>query len=282
MIIAVKRAKRYSPNSEEKDATILECVTKKLAHRGLDVVTLDEDTMGTANGLTTGYITMGRSEATLALLTDEERKGAVVVNTPEGVALCCNRRQLNDTLRRGGVPVPPEEGRNGYWLKRGDGVAETHDDVRFAANKAEAETLKEKMARSGIGDIVVQAHMVGDLVKFYGVRGTTFFRTYYTGDGHASKFGDEQRNGAPHYYKYDQEELHRTAERAAKLAGIDVYGGDCVVGSDGRFTIIDFNDWPSFSRCVDEAAEAIAQRVIGRLKGATLQEANKKEHNADI
>ena len=52
-----------------------------------------------------------------------------------------------------------------------------------------------------------------------------------------------------------------TAERLAAVIGLDVYGGDCIVRSDGTFAIIDFNDWPSFSRCREEAAKAIALRV---------------------
>ncbi|MFS6554926.1 hypothetical protein VPJ68_05445, partial [Parabacteroides distasonis] len=40
-----------------------------------------------------------------------------------------------------------------------------------------------------------------------------------------------------------------------------MYGGDAIVTADGNFVIIDFNDWPSFSRCRDEAAEAIAEYV---------------------
>ena len=43
----------------------------------------------------------------------------------------------------------------------------------------------------------------------------------------------------------------------ADIIGIDVYGGDGIVRDDGTFAIIDFNDWPSFSPCVEEAAEQI-------------------------
>ena len=55
--------------------------------------------------------------------------------------------------------------------------------------------------------------------------------------------------------------MQTEAERLAEAVGIDVYGGDCIVGSDGTFCMIDFNDWPSFSRCREEAAEAIASLV---------------------
>jgi hypothetical protein len=44
----------------------------------------------------------------------------------------------------------------------------------------------------------------------------------------------------------------------AAAVGLQVYGGDCIVTVDGAWYMIDFNDWPSFSRCREEAAEAIA------------------------
>ena len=48
----------------------------------------------------------------------------------------------------------------------------------------------------------------------------------------------------------------------ARETGIVTYGGDAIVRADGSFCIIDFNDWPSFSRCRDEAADAIAAFVM--------------------
>jgi len=41
-----------------------------------------------------------------------------------------------------------------------------------------------------------------------------------------------------------------------------VYGGDCIVSPDGEMRIIDFNDWPSFAPCREEASREIANRVI--------------------
>jgi hypothetical protein len=45
-----------------------------------------------------------------------------------------------------------------------------------------------------------------------------------------------------------------------------MYGGDCIVGPDGKLTIIDFNDWPSYAPCAVEAAPYIAKRVITEIK----------------
>ena len=264
MILAIGRAERYSPNSVDKDAAILRCVADALRQKGFDVETTAETDFGGGIGAD-AYLSMGRAARTLEQLTGLEEKGAVVVNGTAGVALCCNRRRLTEVLRRGGVPVAPPTGQHGYWLKRASGVAEGPLDVQYAASEADVPVVMDGMKRRGISDVMVSAHVVGDLLKFYGVRSTGFFRFYYPGDDGQWKFGDERRNGRPHHYRFSHEALHAVAERAATLAGIDVYGGDCIVGADGSACVIDFNDWPSFSRCRGEAAAAIAQLVASRL-----------------
>ena len=67
----------------------------------------------------------------------------------------------------------------------------------------------------GITDIVTQAHVKGDVVKFYGVEGTGFFRYYYSGDDTETKFGDEERNGKPQYYSFSSSNLQADAEKLA-------------------------------------------------------------------
>lgn len=277
-VLAIGRAKRYSPNSVDKDAAVLESVCRILQSEGMTVSTVSEDGLqadggygegsnGNAGSIANGggygiFVSMGRSEETLRLLGMREREGCTVVNSTRGVSLCCCRKQLNERLREAGVPLPPEEGSKGYWLKRACGVAESCADVRFAPTREAMEETRRQMAADGIGEVVVQAHVEGDLIKFYGVAGQNFFRTYYPGDDGQWKFGDEQRNGAPRHYAFDIRRLHDTAEKAAGMIGVGVYGGDAIVTADGNFVIIDFNDWPSFSRCRDEAAAAIAGYVI--------------------
>ena len=269
-ILAIRRAERYSPNSVEKDAAILESVSKTLAARGYDVSTINEDNCDKL--LFTPYLiymSMGRNPKTLELLANQERLGAVVVNSSGSVSLCCQRGKLNDVLREHGTPIPREGmGEKGCWLKRGDGVAETKGDVRFVANETEMAEAMQQMKASGATSIVAQAHVEGDLVKFYGVRGENFFKTFYPGDDGETKFGDERRNGKPQHYRYDEQCLRQVAEEAALTVGIDVYGGDCIVRRDGSFCIIDFNDWPSFSRCRAEAAVAIAGLVERKFRAA--------------
>ena len=109
---------------------------------------------------------------------------------------------------------------------------------------------------------MVSRHIVGDLVKFYGVQGQRFFRWYYPTDDGDTKFGCERVNGDAQHFPFNEWRLHEACARMAAITGLRVYGGDCIVRSDGTFAIIDFNDWPSFSRCREEAAEAIAAEAL--------------------
>lgn len=264
MILAIRRAPQFSPNSVEKDAKILEAVCQELKLKGHCVTTVSEEELNNItakNGQWNVCLSMGRLPKTLRWLEEQAGKGCIVINNSKGIALCCNRRKLTDIFQKEHIPLPPTQGKDGYWLKRGDGVAETKGDVRFAQNDDEKEKVFRQMKADGIDDIVTSAHVKGDLIKFYGVKGSGFFRIFYPGDDGQSKFGDEQHNGKPHHYPFEIETLHKTIEYAAEISHTIVYGGDCIVKSDGTFCIIDFNDWPSFSRCREEAAQAIAQTV---------------------
>ena len=47
----------------------------------------------------------------------------------------------------------------------------------------------------------------------------------------------------------------------AEAIGIRVFGGDAIIREDSSYVIIDFNDWPSFSSCSEEASVAIASII---------------------
>ena len=265
-IVAIRRAERFSPNSADKDTAILQAVCERLAQKGLDVKVEEEDLLlhhpdRMAAVEADVYVTMGRHETTLRWLAERQQQGAVVVNGPEGIRMCCHRKALNQRLREAGICLPPASGADGYWLKRADGVAEGPEDVVFAADLSALEEQQARMRKRGIMEWEVSAHIKGDLIKFYGVRQSGFFFTCYPGDDGQWKFDDERRNGLPRHYAFDRDGMHRMAEQAAAVTGIDVYGGDCIVSQSGQCFLIDFNDWPSFSRCRQEAAQAIVRRL---------------------
>lgn len=257
---AVRRDDVFSPNSVEADRNILLSVLERL---GADSSRLVDERDLTAAHTAEIYLSMARRPQTLAILREKERQGAVVVNATAGV-LACSRSELERLMRREHLPTAPIEGPNGYWVKRGDAAAQSKDDVVFCADKAEREACIERFRRRGITDVVATAHVRGDVVKFYGVEGG-FFRYYYPADDGRSKFGDERRNGSAHHYPFDIEALQTATTTLSRLLPIEVFGGDAIVEETGRFSIIDFNDWPSFSRCRQEAAEAIENLVRERI-----------------
>ena len=270
-LISIYRAERYSPNSVERDKAIMDAVCEKLSTRYNIYKTREEDIetegMPLMQRLPDAHLShssapllvlsMARSRKALDILTQMEGEGARVINRPQPV-LNATRSVIDRMMRENDFPCAPLHGDHGWWIKRGDEAAQEKGDVRFAANEKERDIITEEFRKRGITDIVTTAHVDGDLVKFYGVAGTAFFHTTYPTDGGFSKFGDERRNGTSRHTSFDIAALYSDASRLAQLTGIEVYGGDCIVRSDGSYAIIDFNDWPSFSVCRHDAAEAIA------------------------
>lgn len=253
-ILLIQRAERFSPNSVAKDKAILETVGARLLAAGHKVDMVSEEQSFCSDGYDCIY-SMGRLPETLAELEETN-----AINSSEGIANCA-RCRLEEIMRQTGTPMPPQEGAHGYWIKRGDAAAQSKGDVQFAASKTELEQKKLEFSQLGISKYTISAHVPGDLIKFYGVVGTGFFRYYYPTDDGESKFGDEQRNGVAHHYPFEVAELQHSVNTLAKAVGVKVYGGDCIVDEDGHYYVIDFNDWPSFSRCREEAATAIASLI---------------------
>jgi len=137
--------------------------------------------------------------------------------------------------------------------KSGDVHAMTTDDVVFARTPDALTDALADFAARDIERAALQAHVEGIVVKFYGVADGRFFRCYTP--------GAEIPVALP--------TLWDAASAGAAALGLDVFGGDLVVGADGRPVIVDLNDWPSFARCRDEAADAIAGYVVDRVAAAS-------------
>lgn len=269
-VVFIARDTCFSAQSVEKDRAIYQAVAQRLAQRGYEVTRITEDADAAALrqlGLTHDvlWLTMGRHRATLDYLRSQEQQGMRVVNSTQGVWLCQQRDRLEALMRRNGIPAPPLPGDDmpaeGVWVKRADSTSQGPDDVVFAANREQREQALNRFRQRGITQVVVGTHVRGDVVKFYGVQPGGFFRTFYPTDDGDTKYGDERRNGPAQHYAYDVQRLQTEAQRLSALTGVTVYGGDAIIRSDGSFCIIDFNDWPSFARCRDEAAEAVALSI---------------------
>lgn len=268
-ILGISRAERFSPNSVERDRAVFSAVTERLRQANHSVETIGEDAFEIKSGYDAVF-SMGRSENLLRKLLKMEEEGIPIINSPSALQ-DNNRAQQAEIFKAAGVPIPETKIDNGkgremaysFWLKSA-ASAQQANDVCFVHNE---ETYRERIAELRAGntqDIILQVkHEEGDLVKFYGVEGTEFFSCSFPAEnGNFSKFGHEVHNSPLRKYDFSRPELQKAANKAATLTNIAIYGGDAIVRPDGTFVIIDFNDWPSFSACKDEAATHIAQKIL--------------------
>ena len=287
--LLIQRALCYSPNSEEKDLAVLQEVSSLLEDATIisedDFVnrfstynqSVSSESVDSAN-VYCQIISMSRSTKALECLEQLEQSGIQVLNPSAGV-WACQRSNIDKVMRENHLPFPPDEGNDGYWVKCADASAQSKEDVCFCQDWTEVENVKSAFMQRGIINIVVQAHVKGDVVKFYGVEDTHFFRYYYSGDDTETKFGDEERNGKPQYYPFLSSNLQADAEKLACLLQTPIYGGDAIVREDGSYVIIDFNDFPSFSRCREEAAKAIVGRMKQKVEASRKTSLNEKCKN---
>ena len=68
------------------------------------------------------------------------------------------------------------------------------------------------------------------------------------------------------HYPFDADKMQHIVTEAAAATGLTIYGGDCIVDEKGNISLIDLNDFPSFSSVRDEAAKEIADRIMNTLR----------------
>ncbi|MCE7064227.1 hypothetical protein [Dyadobacter sp. CY326] len=273
-ILGVPRNRKFSPNHIGNDDAIFSLTAKKLEKLGCKVtISFEDDFLKNENIAEQKIFTMARQKEVVKKLQTLEANGTQIINSAFGIENCF-RTNLTYALSQNNIPVAESyivptnytgddvfdaiTGK-GYWIKRGDFHAIHKEDVSFAASREEAREILREYALRDIPDAVISKHLIGDLVKFYGVSGTDFFFWFYPYDNNHHKYVEYQNiNGDSHYYSFDADRLKQVATAAAEAVGIDIYGGDAIVGKDGDFRIIDLNDWPSFAPCRDQAAEHIA------------------------
>ena len=287
----IMRDSSFSPNCVNSDAAIFEAVSKQLEALGAKVYPYSEYSydeqfrnfkdldeyadlkkqVWLKNNMA-GYFSMARSSSALQELMVAMLNDLPGLNSPMGVMKCV-RWEMTSLLMDYGIPMPKSKIVRSYdglgdwyiypcWLKRGDACAQQKEDTCYVETREEAEKVLLSFRERNISFVVLNEHLKGDLVKFYGVEGTDFFYWFYPSKcGHRSKFGLEAINGDAQGIPFVVEDLKKTADRAAKVLETPIYGGDCIIAEDGSFRIIDFNDWPSFAPCRDAAAYYIAKRL---------------------
>ena len=279
-IAGIMRAGAYSPNHIGNDAAIFNAAAEQLRKRGYVVNIYSEEQFKLNEIKENVILNMCREQSSIAKLQQLEDQGKLVINSGYGIENC-TRERMTRILLGNNIPYPDslivdtneaikpllkKSGFQSCWIKRGDFHAMHKEDVSYVRHPEEAQEVLQQYFLRGIKRAVINVHLTGDLVKFYGVRGTPFFFWFYPFDEGHSKYGHEAINGKSQGIKFNLKEMKNICQRAAEELNVVIYGGDCIVSPEGEMRIIDFNDWPSFAPCRNEAAPHIAKAVISLIK----------------
>ncbi len=274
------RAGAYSPNHIGNDAAIFNIVAEQLRKRGCEVTVYSEEQLIAGEVNEDIVVNMCREQRSILILQKMQDEGRLVINSGYGIENC-TRERMTRILLGSNIPCPPslmvdtdeniitrlrDGGYSRCWIKRGDFHAMHKEDVSYVRHIQEAQEVLQEYFLRGIKRAVINKHLEGDLIKFYGIQDSPFFYWFYPFEAGHSKYGLEAINGKPRELPFDKDYLRKICTDASEALEVRIYGGDCIVGPDGQISIIDFNDWPSFAPCRQEAGPYIAKNIMQAIK----------------
>lgn len=289
-IAAIMRAGAFSPNHIGNDTAILNIVAEQLRKRGCEVNIYSEEQIIAGKVTEDIVVNMCREHRSIEILQRMEDEGRLVINSGYGIENC-TRERMTRILVGSNIPYPEslivstdEAVRDRLvkanftrcWIKRGDFHTMHKEDVSHVRHPEEAQEVLQEYFLRGIKRAVINRHLEGDLIKFYGIAGTDFFYWFYPFMDHHSKYGMEAINGKEKGTKFDVDELKALCRRTSDILDITIYGGDCIISAEGEIRIIDFNDWPSFAPCRNEAAPHIAKAILSMIRQHNENQQNRK------
>lgn len=270
----VYRELAHSPGRESDDAEILRATAGRLALAGFDVELKSPEELpqtDDASEVPRFLFAMCERPKIVERLAAWERQGVVVVNRPEAIRNTDRERTIArfcgdgvpfpaSVLVATGGPIGSTAVSLPCWVKRGDVHAVEIGDVAFVRQREDLSAKLAELSTRGIGRAVLQEHVPGDLIKFYGVAGSdsegaplSWFQWFYHRDQTLS------------HHPFEAAGLRAAAARAADALGLEVFGGDAIAAPDGRTVLIDLNAWPSFALYRETAAGKIADRLAARF-----------------
>jgi hypothetical protein len=263
-ILGVYREGVLSPGKVDEDAAILDATLDALSLRGLKTSSVRAEVLDRDFPQVELVLTMAQSDRVLRILEHRRKQGAKILNSVTAVRNCY-RKALIALLSRAALPIPSsrivsldeletQRGPNGngsYWLKRGDVHAMEAGDVVRVESRKDLWRALEHFRNRGIRELLIQEHVEGRTIKFYGVGAGEYFKAFFSSSGEETESQRKQLMGI--------------AGRSADTLGLEIYGGDAVLTKEGNLVLVDLNDWPSFALCRDSAARGIARYVLGHL-----------------
>lgn len=277
-IAGVMRSGVFSPNHIGNDATIFNLVMDQLRKRGFLIDVYTEEQFATADITQPVVVAMCREPRNIERCQRLEDEGRIVVNSGYGIENCARGRMAR-IFEVGALPFPEtyvvdtdevvkdrlvRAGFSGCWVKRADIHTQHREDVSFARHPQEAQEIVQEFFLRGIKTAIISRNAEGRLIKVYGVAGSSFFRWIDPFDAGYPRIAMPAEAKAA--MEVDTEALNRLCLRAAELLDVKIYGADCMIAPDGKISMINFNDWPSFAPCRAEAASAIARSIVKMIK----------------
>lgn len=285
-IAGILRAREYSPNHIGNDAAIMNAVGDQLRKRGCEVRLYSEEQFGEMDDAALDelkkmdcILAMCRSPKCVERLEQLENEGMYVVNSGYGIENC-RRERMSRILVGHSIPYPvnftvdtdksmlkrlQELNISKCWIKQADFHSKHKEDVTFVRHAEEAQEVLHEYFLRGIGRALINEHITGELIRFYGVRGFGFFHCFMPMDVRIYNPDAPDTTNEPHT-SLNRDKLKDICEKAAEALDIDIYGGDCMLLPSGEFMIIDVNDWPSFAPCRKEASSAISRHILRNIK----------------
>ena len=188
------RAGAYSPNHIGNDTAIFNLTAEQLRKRGCQVNVYSEEQFNRdgVNG-EDFVLAMCREQSSIERLQRLEDDGLLVINSGYGIENC-TRERMTRILLGNGIPYPEslivntnenikpalkKAGFKSCWIKRGDFHAMHKEDVSYVRHIDEAQEVLQEYFYRGIKRAVINVHLVGDLVKFYGIKDSPYFFWFY-------------------------------------------------------------------------------------------------------
>lgn len=288
-VLFVSRAEEFSPNNVEKDHRILDLVIEKCSvnRKDLKFVLHTEDELEQISDLSE-YLAVAGMERRLKSLIRIQNSGITSLNSANSIINTATSRELTMTLlSNAGISVPEfwsydaekdemfqcEESLQHLlpgWVKAMRYNGAKVGDVVYVETPIQADMEVLRLASEKVQDLVVTRHLHGDLLKAYAVVDNEyriqFLRWFYPQEQGYTKFGDESHNDDLMRYSFDESRLKEIVLSISRVLDIKFFGVDFIIGQIGDITVIDVNDWPSYSICQDEAAEAISRTILSDIK----------------
>lgn len=264
--LGVYRERVFSPGKIREDAAILHATLTELSRTGYKTTVAEPKDLDSFSGRPAFVLSMAQSHRALDILESWQKQGTRIINSVSSIRNTY-RKPLISLLAKACLPIPSSQilqvdeaewgtsfgASASYWLKRGDVHATQQADVAKVTSKEEFVRALNHFRRQKIKEVLVQEHVGGEVIKFYGVAKGRYFRAFLVSNG--EEVTSEMKT------------LSTLAHRSAETVGLEIYGGDSILTQKGEMILVDLNDWPSFSRCCRSAAKGIAKYITSLCEG---------------